>query len=308
MGIALGSVTAPAPSGRVCRRLFWLLLLVMTGSLLQACAVPAPSLVGPDPESWPTPPQPRRTPIPLPEATAAPATRTATPTRAPADFIGRQRARVLRVWDGQSVLIENGLTVRYLGIQTAGAGMFRRPLEPLGGDAAVRNAELVEGKEVELEQDVTDVDADGQLPRYVYADGKMVNLDLVRLGLAQAAVRPPDLRYRDQLLDAEREARDARRGLWTGAPTLTRTVITAPPVTPRPASTAGPTGTPTPRPTATPGGPPTLGASVASPAPATGSTPAAPVPAPSVPAAAPPAAPTAAPPGPTRDGIPRFGE
>src|SRR5438067_2677414 len=92
-------------------------LAVATALLGLACQPLAPPGEPSTPAPWPTEPQPRRTPLPLPEPTEAPPTSEPTATRGPAAFIGHQKARVLRVWDGQSVLIENGLTVRYLGVQ-----------------------------------------------------------------------------------------------------------------------------------------------------------------------------------------------
>ena len=84
------------------------------------------------PVPLPTVPQPRRTPLPLPEPTEPPATPEPTATRGPSAFIDHQTARVLRVWDGQSVLIENGVTVRYLGVQAPSAGAFGKPSAPGG--------------------------------------------------------------------------------------------------------------------------------------------------------------------------------
>src|SRR5581483_4199309 len=170
-----------------------LVLTVLLALLLSAgCDVFSPSRLTDTPAPLPTAPQPRRAAVILPSATPLPPTAAPTPTREPAAFINRQRARVVRVWDGQSILIDNGLTVRYLGLQAPGAGVLNRAAQPFGREAAQRNAELVEGKEVDLEQDVTDVDANGQLPRYVYVDGLFVNEDIVLAGLANAAPRPPD--------------------------------------------------------------------------------------------------------------------
>jgi endonuclease YncB( thermonuclease family) len=205
-----------------------------------ACGPLAPPAPPGTPEPWPTAPRPRRTPLPLPEPTAPAPTVEPTATRSAADFIGRQRVRVLRVWDGQSALVENGLTVRYLSVAAPSAGTFGRPTTPGGIAAAQRNAELVEGKEVEIEQDVTDVDGEGQLPRYVWVDGELVNKNLLLSGLVQAAVHEPDLRYAEDLLVAEHEAWEARRGLWVNAPTMTRTPIVRPRATPRPAASAAP--------------------------------------------------------------------
>jgi endonuclease YncB( thermonuclease family) len=259
-------------------------MLAVLGATLFGCSIPGPPAVAPDlAEPWPTVPLPRRTPLPMLEALPLPDTRTPTPTRGPEDFIGRQRVKVLRVWDGQTVLVENGLLVRYLGIAAPGGGVLGRPLEALGRDAAVRNVELVEGKEVELEQDVTNVDADGRLPRYVYADGEFVNAALVRAGLAHVGAASPDARHRDLLLEAEREAAEARRGVWAAGPTMTVTPRPVP--TPRPAAPAAPAAPP---PTGTP-------ASDRSQAPTLG--PAAPAPLATAPAVPPPTvAPANAPP------------
>src|SRR5207247_7913257 len=99
----------------------------------------------------------RAIPTPTGTATPIPPTATATSTRTPPP--GREIARVIRVWDGNTVEIEGGYSVRYIGVATPGAGMFRRPVEPFGREGAERNIELVEGKEVEIEADETDVDS-----------------------------------------------------------------------------------------------------------------------------------------------------
>ena len=56
--------------------------------------------------------------------------------------------------------------------------------------ASDRNAQLVEGKTVYLEKDVSETDRYGRLPRYVWLkDGSMVNATLVAEGYAQATGR-----------------------------------------------------------------------------------------------------------------------
>ena len=298
-------------------------LAVGAALLALACLPIAPPGDSRTPAPWPTAPQPRRTPLPLPEPTDPPPTAEPTATRGPAAFINHQKAHVLRVWDGQSVLIDNGLTVRYLGVQAPSAGAFGRPAAPGGAAAAQRNAELVEGKEVELEQDTTDVDSNGQLPRYVYVDGEMVNRLLLQEGLIQTSIQPPDTRYEQDLLAAEQEAWSAKRGLWVNAPTMTRTPVARPRVTPRPASPvqapAPPTATPapgaprfggeTPALTQPPAStqPPAPVATAAPPRPTAPSNPA-PAPAPTQPPA--PAAPAAPQPpaAATPNAIPRFGQ
>ncbi len=46
----------------------------------------------------------------------------------------------------------------------------------------------------------------------------MVNAELVRRGYAQVMTVPPNVRYQDLFLKLQREARDARRGLWQRLP------------------------------------------------------------------------------------------
>ncbi|MCS6773742.1 MAG: thermonuclease family protein, partial [Thermoflexales bacterium] len=59
----------------------------------------------------------------------------------------------------------------------------------------------------------------GRLLRYVYlTNGEMVNEVLVREGYALARSFPPDVKYQDRLREAEREAKQRRRGLWRACP------------------------------------------------------------------------------------------
>ncbi len=105
--------------------------------------------------------------------------------------------------------------VRYIGIDCP------EGTEPLGLEASRKNAELVGGKVVELERDVSETDRYGRLLRYVWVGGLLVNGELVRLGYARARAYPPDTRYQELLARWEAEARDAGRGLWGLPPTAT---------------------------------------------------------------------------------------
>ena len=130
-------------------------------------------------------------------------------------------ARVLRVVDGDTIEVEMGrrrFTVRYIGIDTPETVDPRRPVMCYGKEAARRNAELVEGKTVLLEKDVSETDRYGRLLRYVWAGGRMVNAVLVEEGYARAHTVPPDVKYADLFRQLEREAREQGRGLWGSCP------------------------------------------------------------------------------------------
>lgn len=126
-----------------------------------------------------------------------------------------EAGRVKRVVDGDTVQIEaNGqnLRVRYIGVD---APESTRTVECFGREAAEFHRKLVAGQELRLERDVSTTDRYGRLLRYAYLpDGRMVNEVLIREGYALARSFPPDVKYQDRLRAAEREARQARRGLW----------------------------------------------------------------------------------------------
>jgi micrococcal nuclease len=121
------------------------------------------------------------------------------------------QARGVRVIDGDTIEIAGGAHVRYIGMDTPET---YPKVEFYGPEAKAKNIELVEGKLVTLEKDVSETDKYGRLLRYVYVDGVFVNGELVRLGYAEAVSYPPDTRYQWQLEQLEKEAKAAKLGIW----------------------------------------------------------------------------------------------
>jgi len=124
------------------------------------------------------------------------------------------QAQVTRVIDGDTIdvtIYGQSYRVRYIGIDTPEVYPNE---EPYGLEATLKNRELVEGKTVTLEKDISETDKYGRLLRYVYVDDLFVNGELVRLGYAEAVSYPPDVKYQEVLSELEREARDEGRGLW----------------------------------------------------------------------------------------------
>lgn len=120
-------------------------------------------------------------------------------------------ATVTKVIDGDTIDIDTGQRVRYIGIDTP---EVHPVAEAFGMEALQANRNLVEGKEVRLERDITETDKYGRLLRYVYVDDILVNAELVRFGLAEAKAYPPDTKYHEMLKKLEEEARQAGRGMW----------------------------------------------------------------------------------------------
>jgi micrococcal nuclease len=140
-----------------------------------------------------------------------------------------QLGRVVRITDGDTIrVVVDGQEqrLRYIGIDTperAGPGGLA---EPFAAEATLVNTKLVRGKEVALERDASETDRYDRLLRYVWLSPdldnattdddawRLVNLELVRAGLAEAIRYPPDTKYDAILESAESEARAARRGMW----------------------------------------------------------------------------------------------
>lgn len=119
--------------------------------------------------------------------------------------------KVTRVIDGDTIEIEGGQKIRYIGIDTP---EITNPNECYGIEASNRNKELVEDKFVKLIKDVSETDRYGRLLRYVYLDDIFINELLVSEGFANASSYPPDIKYQEQLTEAEKNAREKNLGLW----------------------------------------------------------------------------------------------
>lgn len=124
--------------------------------------------------------------------------------------------RINRAIDGDTIELQNGERVRYIGVNAPESVSVRRAGECFGKEAAVFNKNLVEGKVVRLEKDISDRDKYGRLLRFVYLeDGTLVNETLVREGYAFASAYPPDIAKQDIFLLVEKVAREEKRGLWS---------------------------------------------------------------------------------------------
>ncbi len=133
--------------------------------------------------------------------------------------LGGERVFVARVIDGDTIRVVRGnkdVAVRLIGIDAPETNHPDKPVEPWGPQATAFVRQALEGKWVTLEY--------GEGPRrdryqrtlaYVrLGDGSLFNEALVRLGHARAYTSFP-FAYQDRFRAAEREAREAQRGLWS---------------------------------------------------------------------------------------------
>ena len=137
--------------------------------------------------------------------------------------------KVTRVVDGDTIDVEiDGKTerVRYIGIDTPETVDPRKPVQCFGVEASKKNKELVEGKMVRLEKDITDRDRYGRLLRYVWVDDTLINQELVAQGFASSYSYPPDIARQDLFVVAEKKAREEKLGLWSACASGTAPITT----------------------------------------------------------------------------------
>ncbi len=135
-----------------------------------------------------------------------------------------QITTVTRVIDGDTIQIDTGQKVRYIGIDTPELHKPRTPVQCFAKEAYEKNRNLVEGKKVKLVKDVSETDKYGRLLRYVYlqdqpstasSEGLFVNEYLVKEGYAHAATFPPDVAFSDHFVKLQDGARNENKGLWS---------------------------------------------------------------------------------------------
>lgn len=160
---------------------------------------------------------------PLQTATSSLFEKTTTTLNANSLVTTNQLFTVVRVIDGDTIEINTGEHVRYIGIDTPETKDPRKVVQCFGKEAAAKNTELVSGKKVRFEKDITDKDKYGRLLRYVYIGDTMINLELVKTGYAKAYTYPPDVKYSNLFVEAQNVARNANLGLWGACNTVTPT-------------------------------------------------------------------------------------
>jgi micrococcal nuclease len=126
-------------------------------------------------------------------------------------------AYVSRVVDGDTVeVVLDGREedVRYIGVDTPETVKPDTPVQCFGPQASAFNHRLVEGRRVRLVFGAERRDVYDRLLAYVYLDGRFVNAELLRRGLARTLTIPPNDRFAGRFKQLEVAAARAGRGLW----------------------------------------------------------------------------------------------
>ena len=125
--------------------------------------------------------------------------------------------RVVRVVDGDTLVLEGNEKVRLIGVDTPETKHPRKPIEPFGPEASAFTKQKVEGRMVTLKFDKNKRDRYQRLLAYVYIDDWCLNEELIRAGFSACITKYPfDKALQRQFKEAEVEAKSGRRGIWSG--------------------------------------------------------------------------------------------
>jgi endonuclease YncB( thermonuclease family) len=142
----------------------------------------------------------------------------------------QDEALVVKVLASDLIVLEDGRHIKLIGVGSLGpppvkpvkydekGRVIEQPEEPtisLQEQALTYARDLLENKKVKLEYDTDAGDTgNGYTYAYVYLpDGRMANVDLVRMGFVKLRIIPPNVKYQDKLNEAYRQAKKEKRGL-----------------------------------------------------------------------------------------------
>ena len=131
----------------------------------------------------------------------------------------RQAALVDQAITGDTVRLEGGKELRYISLESYSPESKLDLSREYGIQAQTFNQSLVGGKKVWIEWGPKIRDKHNRLLGYVFTeDGKFVNEEIVKAGLAKVRVLVPNTRYADELRKTEWAARRGKKGIWEKEP------------------------------------------------------------------------------------------
>jgi len=127
----------------------------------------------------------------------------------------RYKNKVAYVYDGDTIKLENGKKIRLLGIDTPEVASHYQKATPGGNAAKKWLKKQLDGSDVYLEYDQQQRDKYKRLLAHVFLEnGEHINTALVKNGLAIVNLFPPNFRYKDELLAAQKVAQQQQLGMW----------------------------------------------------------------------------------------------
>lgn len=134
-----------------------------------------------------------------------------------------RKARVTHVSDGDTAYLKplrygstaaswGGRKARFIGVDTP--EVYTSPPDCYGKKASRFTKRKLEGERVRITYGEDPIDPYDRALVYVWLNGRLFNLTLIRKGLARVLIYEPNDRYERKLRRAQRAAKAADRGLW----------------------------------------------------------------------------------------------
>lgn len=126
--------------------------------------------------------------------------------------------RVKKVFDGDTVLLEDGRKVRLLGINTPEVRHRNEDAQAGGDEAKLWLVNKLQHGKVRLETDTEKTDKYKRTLAHLFTESnEHINLQLVAAGLAAVSIYPPNLLHAEALVKAQDQVEQAGLGIWQRA-------------------------------------------------------------------------------------------
>ncbi|OGF46049.1 MAG: hypothetical protein A2231_12410 [Candidatus Firestonebacteria bacterium RIFOXYA2_FULL_40_8] len=126
----------------------------------------------------------------------------------------REKAKIEKVLDGDTILLEDGRTVRLIGLDSPETNHPTLPVQRYGKEASVFTVKFAEGKDCELEfEENNKKDVHGRSVAYVFVNGKLLNAELLKGGFAYVYTKY-DFKLKAEFIKLQKQAIKERKGLW----------------------------------------------------------------------------------------------
>ena len=132
-----------------------------------------------------------------------------------------EKVFVKKVVDGDTLILDSDQRVRFIGVDTPETVHPKKSMQCYGREASNKTKALLSDKWIYLEKDVSETDRYARLLRYIYLpdpnnpkEAIFINEYLIEYGYGTVITYPPDVKYHDKFVDAQRIAQKEERGLW----------------------------------------------------------------------------------------------
>lgn len=123
--------------------------------------------------------------------------------------------KVVFVCDGDTIILESGERIRYLGIDAPEVAHENAKADCFGDEAKKMNSDLVLHKQVSLQYDRDVIDPHGRFLAYVILpDGRCANLEMLQAGCACIFRSSKDFKRLEEFLLLQQEAIHKLKGMW----------------------------------------------------------------------------------------------